>query len=130
MKDLIGTLVSLQTLELGPSSDSPENQASITRLRQKVPAQILGHYDRLMQRGKKGVSVVRHGVCSECHMRLASGTHAQLMRLEDIIICDSCGRYLFPADEPAPDAAPPPPPPPPKPAAEKKRRRKKTADVA
>jgi len=94
MKNVIELLFALQTLEMGPAPDSSENEAEIRRLRQKIPPQILAHYNRLLARGKKGVAVVRHGVCPECHMALASGIYAQLIRAEDIVICGTCGRYL------------------------------------
>jgi predicted nucleic acid-binding Zn-ribbon protein len=93
MKNVIAPLFELQTLE-GQSSN-PDQEATIQRLRKKIPPQILGHYDRLRARGKRGVALVRNGVCVECHMRLASGTYATFLRAEDIMICDNCGRYLF-----------------------------------
>ena len=92
---------------MGPSGTDPNNAAEIARLRQIVPPQILAHYDRLRSRDKKGVALVRGGVCTECHMKLASGLNADLIRNEDLLICDSCGRYLvagpddLPAEEPA-----------------------------
>jgi hypothetical protein len=95
MKNVMELLFALQELEMKPGTSSPQNEAEISRLRQKIPPPILGHYDRLLARGKKGVAMVRHGVCPECHMGLASGTYAQLIRGEDIVICGSCGRYLF-----------------------------------
>ncbi|HOW66177.1 MAG TPA: C4-type zinc ribbon domain-containing protein [Candidatus Paceibacterota bacterium] len=93
MKNTIAPLFELQTLEA--KSPNPEEDSEIQRLRKKVLPQILGHYDRLRARGKRGVALVRNGVCAECHMRLASGTYATLLRAEDIMICDNCGRYLF-----------------------------------
>ncbi len=60
-----------------------------------MPAQILGHYDRLVARGKKGVAVVRNQVCTGCHMRLPIGTINTLMQGNDIQLCDTCGRYLY-----------------------------------
>ena len=95
MNIVIEDLLALQLLELGPAPGSTEHQTEIRRLRQVLPAPILAHYDRLMTHGKKGVSLVRHGVCLECHMSLASGVFAQLLRAEDIQICGSCGRYLL-----------------------------------
>lgn len=126
MKDFIGQLFILQGIELGPDPATAENKEAIARLRQKIPPQIIAHYDRLRERGKNGVALVRHGVCCECHMRLSSGTHAQLLRREDVIICGSCGRYLHTVDEPLPEI--------PAPATdlktpEKKRKRKKAADA-
>ncbi len=106
---IIEQLLVLQNLELGPSPIPPESQEEIAKLRGLVPPTILAHYDRLMTRGKKGVSVVRNGVCAECHMRMASGIFARLLRAEDITICDTCGRYLIaaPGSIAAEVAAPP-----------------------
>jgi hypothetical protein len=122
MKTAIEFLFSLQCIEMGPDSGAPQNVAEILRLRQKIPAPVLAHYDRLRARDKKGVSVVRNSVCSECHMRLASGIYASLLRAEDILICDTCGRYLHipPGTEVAPTVEPEVPKTP------VKRRRKKT----
>lgn len=107
MKKVMEPLLALQALELDPAREAPEKAAEIARLRQSIPAPILGHFDRLMVRGKKGVAVVRNGVCSECHMRLSSGVHSQLLREEDIMVCGSCGRYLYPAhDVPAAESSP------------------------
>jgi hypothetical protein len=111
MKNVIELLFKLQGLEMGPAADSPENAAEILRLRGEIPAPIMGHYERLRARDKKGVAIVRNGVCCECHMRMASGSHATLIRGEDIGVCGSCGRYLVcreeaiaasPAEEPKP----------------------------
>src|SRR5688572_29324514 len=53
MKDVIGILTKLQQLEW-TSGDSTAS----SELRQTIPAPILGHYDRLRARGKKGVAMV------------------------------------------------------------------------
>jgi len=95
MKNPIELLFNLQKIELESDVQPPPDAAEIVRLRQNIPAPILAHYDRMRARDKKGVSTVRNSVCSECHMRLASGVYAALLRKEDILICDTCGRYLF-----------------------------------
>ena len=69
-------------------------------MRGQIPQPIIGHYDRLRVRGKKGVAVVRNQVCTGCHMHVPIGQITVLMRGEDIQLCESCGRYLY-----LPDAA-------------------------
>ena len=70
-------------------------KAAADELRAKIPPQVLGHYDRLVVRGKKGVAVVRNQVCTGCHMKLPIGTINTLMQNQDIQLCDTCGRYLY-----------------------------------
>lgn len=107
---IIERLFELQELELGPKAGLPETQQAGAAIRKEIPEPILGHYDRLMQRGKKGVALVRNGVCSGCQMKLASGTYASLLRDEDLGVCDTCGRYfLLVPEPPAPAPAPPKP---------------------
>jgi predicted nucleic acid-binding Zn-ribbon protein len=71
-------------------------------IRKTIPGVVLTHYDRLLAHGKKGVAIVRNGVCTECHLRVATGALAALAHENDIQVCGNCGRYLFlPANEPA-----------------------------
>ena len=126
MKELLLNLVKLQSIEFGEIKEK-DAKASVAELREKIPAQILGHYDRLVARGKKGVAVVRDQVCTGCHMRLPIGVVTTLMHGEDIQLCDTCGRYLY---LPEPSQAEPP-----KPAAgakpeKKKRKSKRTLNPA
>lgn len=92
MNATIQTLLKLQAIEFGDSSGT---EKEITELRAKVPEPILGHYNRLRARDKKGVAVVRNQVCSGCHMKLPVGVINTLMQDKDIQLCDSCGRYLY-----------------------------------
>jgi predicted nucleic acid-binding Zn-ribbon protein len=78
---------------------SPERQAVLENLRAQVPAPLLAHFLRLVERGKPGVTVVRHGVCTGCHLRVASGIAAALANPKDVHLCDSCGSYLILAPE-------------------------------
>ncbi len=99
MHPIISKLFEVQQIELGPKPKSAKNKAEVKRLREEIPVPIQGHYDRLMKRGKKGVSPVRNGTCTGCYMKLASGQFATLLRAEDVMICDSCGRYLHVSEE-------------------------------
>jgi len=94
MKNIMKNLLALQDLEFGKSSNK-ENEAAIAGLRGKIPAQILGHYDRLMVRGKKGIAAVQKQVCTGCHMKLTLAVVMTLKHGTDIQLCESCGRYLY-----------------------------------
>jgi predicted nucleic acid-binding Zn-ribbon protein len=93
MNSVIQNLLSLQTLEFGEViGENVESQ--VAELRGKIPQPILGHYDRLRARERKGVALVRNQVCTGCHMRVPIGQITAIMRGEDIQLCETCGRYL------------------------------------
>lgn len=92
MNSTIQNLLKLQTIEFGEQKGGDK---VIAELRAGIPEPILGHYDRLRARDKKGVAVVRNQVCTGCHMRLPIGVITTLMQDRDIQLCDSCGRYLY-----------------------------------
>jgi predicted nucleic acid-binding Zn-ribbon protein len=94
MKELLQKLLKLQAVEF--DKPAPKiSAAEIAEIRASVPPTILGHYDRLVARGKRGVAIVRNQVCTGCHMRLPIGTINTLMQGTDIQLCDTCGRYLW-----------------------------------
>jgi len=92
MNATIENLLRLQTIEFG---DQKGGEKQVAELRATIPEPILGHYDRLRARDKKGVAIVRNQVCTGCHMRLPIGVITVLMQDRDIQLCDSCGRYLY-----------------------------------
>ena len=94
MNSVLQDLLKLQTLEFGEAGNKPA-EAQAAELRGKIPQPIIGHYDRLRVRGKKGVAVVRNQVCTGCHMHIPIGQINMLMRGEDVQLCESCGRYLY-----------------------------------
>lgn len=99
MRKPIQNLLKLQELEFADSIDA-EAQANIADLRQKIPPHVLQNYDRLADRGKKGVALVRHHVCTGCHMRIPLGVILTLVSGAEFQMCQSCGRYLYmPVDE-------------------------------
>lgn len=110
MHAIMKALVRIQTLEYGPEAESAATLAELEQLRSQVPPQILGHYDRLRARGKKGLALVRNNkVCAECNMQVPIGTVVTIIKGADIQLCGNCGRYLFveetpPAVENAPAA--------------------------
>jgi predicted nucleic acid-binding Zn-ribbon protein len=98
MNELMQILLKLQAAKFDESTEELSETAQ-AEMRAKVPPQILGHYDRLLARGKKGVAVVRNQVCTGCHMRIPIGVINTLMQGQDIQLCDNCGRYLHLAPE-------------------------------
>ena len=101
MRKIMEQLLVLQKLQFDTRSRTSEAKATVESLRNKVPAAILAHYERLVLRGKKGVAIARAGVCSECHLRITSGRLINLVYTEEIQLCDNCGRYLYlPENEP------------------------------
>ncbi len=108
MRTLVENLLALQKLMLPSSPSSPERQARIDELRKLVAAPVLTHFDRLVTRGRKSVALVRHGVCTECHIRVPVGTLASLITPHDVYLCDSCSCYLLlPSDEVSATLVPP-----------------------
>lgn len=93
MNSVLQDLLKLQALEFGETTEK-NIEAQAAELRGKLPPTIVGHYDRLRIRGKKGVAIVRHQVCTGCHMHVPIGTITELMRGEDIQLCETCARYL------------------------------------
>ena len=94
MNSVLQDLLKLQALEFGETTEK-HVAARAAELRGKLPPTIVGHYDRLRVRGKKGVAIVRNQVCTGCHMHVPIGQITVLMRHEDIQLCESCGRYLY-----------------------------------
>ena len=94
MKEIIQNLLKLQALQFGDVT-AKDAESLIIELRTKIPPPVLGHFDRLTTRGKRGVAIVRNQVCTGCHMRLPIGLIATLLRGEDIQVCETCGRYLY-----------------------------------
>ena len=94
-------LLASQRVQFDARSRTSDLKAEMEQLREKVPAAIFAHYERLVLRGKKGVAIARNGVCSECHLRITSGKLISLVDTDDVQMCDNCGRYLYlPDNEP------------------------------
>jgi len=94
MNNVLQNLLKLQALEFGETSGK-NIAAQIAELRGTIPQPVLGHYDRLRVRDKKGVAIVRNQSCTGCHMHVPIGLITVLMRGEDIQLCETCGRYLY-----------------------------------
>ena len=94
MKEIMKSLFELQMLEFD-TTVRPASEARIVELRALIPAPILAHYDRLADKGKKGVALLRNQTCSGCHMRVPLGVVLDLKHGEDVCLCDNCRRSLY-----------------------------------
>ena len=61
-----------------------------------VPADILGKYERLIdRRGQTAMVAVINGTCQGCFMQLRAETMAHLKKGADLVFCHSCARILY-----------------------------------
>ena len=100
MNSIIETLLAIQPALMKPGITPAERQAAINKIGAAVPEPIAAHFLRCIAIGRRGVALVRHGVCGECHIRVASATVQNLADPTDVHLCESCGCYLLlPPDE-------------------------------
>jgi predicted nucleic acid-binding Zn-ribbon protein len=94
MRKIMEHLLALQKLQFEVRARPAASAVELERLRAEVPPPLLARYDRFVARGKKGVAIARHGVCSECHLRITAGKMVGLSAATTMQLCDNCGRYL------------------------------------
>ena len=97
MNGILQNLLKLQGIEFGEEADKHKSQA--TKLRASIPAPILGHYERLRARGKKGIALVRNQVCGGCHMGVTIAKLTTVMRGTEAQRCENCGRLVYWSEE-------------------------------
>ncbi len=102
MRNIMDRLLAMQQIQFTAGAKSGAVVVELEKLRAEIPAPILAHFDRLGARGKKGVALVRNGVCSGCHLRITAGKLVSLSAHPgEIHLCDNCDRYLhLPAEVP------------------------------
>jgi predicted nucleic acid-binding Zn-ribbon protein len=103
MKEIMRNLFELQSLEFDETIQS-DTEARIADLREKILKPILSHYDRLGDKGKKGVALLHHQTCSGCHMRVPLGVVMDLKHGEEVCLCDNCQCYLYLPEDGAEDS--------------------------
>ena len=109
MKNVTDNLMALQELQWESSKAVPGCAEQLAALRAQIPGSFLSTFDRFVERKKKAVSVVRSGVCSECHLQIAVGILASLAFGQEVQQCGNCNRFLYlPEDESlsAPESSP------------------------
>lgn len=94
MSKLTDDLLALQTLVRLGETASPAQKEQIEKLRAGIPQPIQAHFFRQIANGRRGIALVRNGVCGECHLRLAHGMVHMLGRTNDLLVCESCGAFV------------------------------------
>jgi predicted nucleic acid-binding Zn-ribbon protein len=99
MNASIEAMLQAQKILIGYAEDASQYQAALQKLRATVPAPLLAHFLRFIGQGQCGVAIVRNGICTECHLRVALAMTSALARSEDVHVCENCGCYLVLAPE-------------------------------
>ncbi len=90
--DLLERLSTLQRLARSEGRLTPEQKASVVRLRSEVPPLILAHFDDLARRECKAVVQVHNGVCNGCYVKLP--TSFSPGPADELLVCETCGAFL------------------------------------
>jgi uncharacterized protein len=93
----------LQEIIRKTNESAPVLEAELAKLRNEkaqmesqVEAELLARYRRIAE-ARKGVALAeaKDELCSACHVRIRPQMYAELLRKENIHVCDSCSRILF-----------------------------------
>jgi uncharacterized protein len=75
-----------QLAELTPKRDALRETIDETRVR---------HYDRVLRQRGTAVAAVRDGKCMACFVMLRPQVFNDVRGDEQVVVCDSCGRFLY-----------------------------------
>lgn len=94
-------------IQASKNVSTEEKIKRILKLRQLIPEPVISHYDRFVKSGKVPIVAVKNGVCYGCFVSLSSGSFQQLLRQDDLNLCENCGRYTYPDGEAVEEAVAP-----------------------
>ena len=60
-----------------------------------IPEDMLARYERILERRDRALVPVEGGICGGCHMRLPPSVAQNILKNEDLVSCDHCGRLLY-----------------------------------
>jgi predicted nucleic acid-binding Zn-ribbon protein len=74
---------------------SPQSKRKALLIRNRIPQDVLNHFDHMRLRGKKPIASVRHAVCSACHLQIPQNHFLQMHQSCELDVCDNCGTFIF-----------------------------------
>lgn len=77
-----------------------DSESELERLRSKLPASILGHYDYRRRRGQRCLAAVINGGCGHCQTAAPKALMLQMQQQGALGMCPECSGYLF-VEEPS-----------------------------
>ncbi len=102
-KELKSKQAELEAMAQRLDADAPRLEAEVAALLEtkaaleaNIEAGLLGRYRRIAE-ARRGLALAeaRDELCSACHVRIRPQVFADLIRTEEIHVCDSCSRILF-----------------------------------
>ncbi len=60
-----------------------------------VPGDMLSRYEMIQARRDRALVPVEGGICGGCHMKLPPSVNQNILKQEDMVSCDHCGRLLY-----------------------------------
>ena len=67
----------------------------IEKLRRRLPAEVVSHYDRLARQYADPLSMLAGDVCQGCQQRISRRAIVLAGRSHEVIQCEHCGRFIF-----------------------------------
>jgi mannitol/fructose-specific phosphotransferase system IIA component (Ntr-type) len=88
----------LQEIEIKRKRSSKEHQKELGKqavmIREELDRDLVGRFDRLMERYGFAVADVVDGVCQSCNINLSTQMNSAIEGSNDIYICENCGKFL------------------------------------
>jgi len=79
----------------GIEEDVASLEARRSEVLAEVPEDMLSRYERIQSRRDRALVPVEGGICGGCHMKLPPSVNQNILKQEDMVSCDHCGRLLY-----------------------------------
>src|SRR5512136_749346 len=88
----------LQEIEIKRKKAAKDQQRDLAKaaamIREELDRDLVGRFDRLMERYGFAVADVIEGVCQGCNINLSTQMHSAIEDSNDIYVCENCGKFL------------------------------------